>query len=196
VHHPVNDTWHIVGPTYAVLVQWYAAMCLVIVPWMVRWFHSMLPHGMHMMMWWPKVLPCHLFSADMCRFAPIALCHMSLSGGVDADVDQQVSATWHVWGPPVRYPRQCGAHLCWHGPIGLWHVAVVCWPGPLWCCHVAHLLSSFIFILGVFHTQFVPRVVVVPKLYSELPWLNLSPWLIHLICFISSEFILIAPLIQ
>jgi hypothetical protein len=48
----------------------------------------MLSHGMHMMMWWSKVLSCHLYPADMCRFASIALCHMSLSGEVAADVIQ------------------------------------------------------------------------------------------------------------
>jgi hypothetical protein len=64
----------------------------------------MLPHGMHMMMWWPKVSPCHFYHADMCRFAPIALCHVSLSDKVAVDVGQRVSAMWHVWGPLVRCP--------------------------------------------------------------------------------------------
>jgi hypothetical protein len=84
----MSDTWHIEGPTCAALVQWHAAMFLAVVPRMVRWLHGMLPHGMHMMMWWPKVLPCHLYPADMCKFAPIALCHVSLSGEMTADVDK------------------------------------------------------------------------------------------------------------
>jgi hypothetical protein len=75
------------------VASWYAATCLAAASQIVEWLHGMLPYDMHMMMWWPKVLPCHLYPADMCRFAPIALCHVSLSGGVAADVDQQVSAT-------------------------------------------------------------------------------------------------------
>jgi hypothetical protein len=34
------------------------------------------------------MLPCHLYPDDMCRYAPIVLCHVSLSGEVAADVDQ------------------------------------------------------------------------------------------------------------
>jgi hypothetical protein len=88
VHHRVSNTWHIEGPTRVALVQWPAAMCLVVVIQMVRWLYDILPHDMHLMMWWPKVLPCHLYPADMCRFVPIALCHVSLSGEVVVDVDQ------------------------------------------------------------------------------------------------------------
>jgi hypothetical protein len=40
--------------------------------------------------------------------------------------------------------HQGGAHQCWHGLIGWWHVVVSCWLDPVRCCHVAHLLSSFI----------------------------------------------------
>jgi hypothetical protein len=65
----------------------------------------MLPHSIYLVMWWLEMLPHHLHPADVCRFAPIALCHVSLSSGVAADVDQWEGATWHMWGPPVRYPR-------------------------------------------------------------------------------------------
>jgi hypothetical protein len=70
------------------LAQWPVAICLVVVPQMVRWLHGMLPHDMHLMMWRPEVLPCHLYPADMCMFAPIVLCHVPPSGEVVADVDQ------------------------------------------------------------------------------------------------------------
>jgi hypothetical protein len=80
---------------------------------MVRWLHGMPPHGMHLMNWWPKVLPCHLYPADMCKSAPIELCHVSLFGEVATDVDQWMSATWHVWGPlPIGF-------LPWWGPLML-----------------------------------------------------------------------------
>jgi hypothetical protein len=118
----------------------------------------------HMVMWRPEVLPCHLYFVDMCRIVPIASWHVSLSDDMPADVGRWVSATWHVWGPPVIYP-------CWHGPIGLWHVAVACWPGPLWCCHVAHLLSSYVLYPLCFlhpictqsccYPQVVPRVSLI-----------------------------------
>jgi hypothetical protein len=88
----------------------------------------MLPHGMHMMMWWPKVLPCHLYPADMCRFAPIALCHVS--GVVAADVDQQVSATWHVWGPLVRCstPMWGPSVLTWTNRVVTRDSGLLTWP--------------------------------------------------------------------
>jgi hypothetical protein len=107
----------------------------------------MLPHGMHLMMWWPEVLPCHLYPADMCRFAPIVLCHVSLSGEVVADMDQRVSAMWHVVGLTSSWI------LPWWGPLVLtlliWTNRVVTRGGclltsPLWCCNVAHPLSSSI----------------------------------------------------
>jgi hypothetical protein len=119
--------------------------------------------------WCGPVGECHV--AYPCWHGLTRCCHVSLSGGVAADVDQQVSATWHVWGPLVRYPRQCGSHLCWPGPIGLWHMAVPCWPDPLWCCHVAHPLSSLIFYSQCFSypvctqscccLQVVPRVALI-----------------------------------
>jgi hypothetical protein len=80
--------------------------------------------------------------------------------------------TW----PTLMLPRgMCGAHLCWHGPIGLWHVAPGCWPSPLWCCHVAHPLSSFIFILSASHTQFVPRVAIIPQVVPRVALIKSHP---------------------
>jgi hypothetical protein len=72
----------------------------------------MLPHGMWLVMKWPEVLSCHLHLADMYRFAPVVLCYVSLSGEVAADVDQWVSVTWHMWGPPPVEFYHGGAHLC------------------------------------------------------------------------------------
>jgi hypothetical protein len=111
------------------------------------WWHGTnvcMPHGVGWVRWLHGMLPCHLYPADMCRYAPIVLCHVSLSGRVAADVDQWVSVTWHVWSHLSDVLRQGGAHLCWHGPRGLWHVAGACWLGPFLCCHVAHPLSSSI----------------------------------------------------
>jgi hypothetical protein len=64
-----------------------------------------------------------------------------------------------------------GAHLCWHGLIGLWHVAGARWLGLLWCCHMAHLLSSsilyslcFLHLIctqGCWCPQVVPRIVLI-----------------------------------
>jgi hypothetical protein len=90
---------------------------------------------------------------------------------------------------------QGGAHLCWHGLIGWWHVAAACWLGPIRCCHVAHLLSSpVLYYLCFLHPvctqscccpQVVPRVVLIKSeplicLFNMfyLPWIyfNSSTW--------------------
>jgi hypothetical protein len=89
-----------------------------------------------------------------CWCGPISECHVTCVGA-------------HLSGAS----RQCGAHLCWRGPIGLWHVAVACWLGPFWCCHVAHPLSSSIlyslcfsypvFTQGCCCPQVVPRIILI-----------------------------------
>jgi hypothetical protein len=103
-------------------------------------------------------------------------------------------ALW--WGPPVRWLVLGWGPLAdmdqwevvtWHSAAELAQSDAATW----------HTLSLPLFYTSfVLCTQFVPRTIVVPKLHPELSWSNLSPWLIHLICFIFSKFILIAPLIQ
>jgi hypothetical protein len=114
-----------------------------------------------------------------------------------SEVAMSWPATWHCGGAHLSVTCARVGPTCWHGPMGGCHVALGCWAGPIWCCHVAHTLSLPLFYISfVLCTQFVPRTIVIPKLHPELSWSNLNPWLIHLICFIFFEFILIAPLIQ
>jgi hypothetical protein len=78
--------------------------------------------------------------------------------------------------------------------VGTWHSAAELAQSGAATWHTLSLLLFYIsFVLC---TQFVPRTMVIPKLHPESSWSNLSLWLIHSICFIFSEFILIAPLIQ
>jgi hypothetical protein len=160
----MSATWHIVEPTCVASAQWSVAMYLAVIPQLVRWLHGMLPHGMHPTMWWSEVLPCHLYPTDMCIFAPIVLCHVSPSGEVAADVEQWVSATWHVWGPLVRYPA-----LGWGPPVLTWTNGVVTrgsylqtWPNLVLPHGTPSLLFCFILLLF-----FAPQAAVVPKLYQE-----------------------------
>jgi hypothetical protein len=164
---------------------------------MVRWLHGMLPHGKHLMMWWPEVLPCHLYPADMCRFAPIVLCRVSLSGEVAIDVDQWVSATWHVVGPTSSWI------LSWRGPPVLTWTNMVVTRGRClltWPTLVLPRGTPSLLFYSVF------SVLLIPSLH---PKLLLSPSCTQdcldqisaldqflLIYFYFSEFILIAQLVQ
>jgi hypothetical protein len=78
-----------------------------------------------------------------------------------------------VWGPHVlRWRNRCVSRgTC----LLTWPILVPPRGTPSLLCY---------FIYSVFsHTQFAPKEASVPKLYRELPWSNLSSWLIHLICF-------------
>jgi hypothetical protein len=83
-----------------------------------------------------------------------------------------------LWDPLSVEFCHGGAHLCWHGLIGLWHVTDACWLGPLWCCHVAHPISSSImYSLCFLHpvcTQgcCCPQVVLRITLIKSQPLIN------------------------
>jgi hypothetical protein len=134
---------------------------------------------------------------------PMRCSHVALSGLTGWESVLPCVTGWVRWTNGVLTRGTSGTHLSdmwdphgWGGPMRYWHVALTCWGGPMRCWHVSHTLSSLILCVYVWDPQFAPRWVSVPKLHPELLWLNLSPWLIHLICFIFPEFILIAPLIQ
>jgi hypothetical protein len=91
-----------------------------------------------------------------------------LGWGPPADMDQWESVTWHSYVEVA----QSGA-ATWHS----------CWRWLLGCrlSQVSKLYSKS--ILSLNYTQ-------------RSLWSNLSPWSAYLICFIFSEFILIAPLVH
>jgi hypothetical protein len=102
------------------------------------------------------------------------------------EVDQWGADTWHKWDPHG-----------WGGPMRCWHVALTCWGGPMRCWHATPSFSLLWFCMCMFEIPNLhPAVYLSPSCTQISPWLNLSHWLIHLICFMSSEFISIAPLIQ
>jgi hypothetical protein len=160
----------------------------------LRWLHTVLPR----VSWGPTHCWCVLLwlCAMWHRLNEVAFCGCAMwhrLGWGGPLVDCHV-ALW--WGPPVRWLLLGWGLLAdvdqWEGAT--WHpTAELAQSGTATWHTLSLLLFSISFVLC---TQFVPKTAVVPKLHPELPWSNLNPWLIHLIYLISSEFILIAPLIQ
>jgi hypothetical protein len=159
-------------------------------PTWVMWSNRGLTRGMLELMWLHTVLPCVSWGPTHCWCVLLWLCHVAWTG-------VRWTTGWlprgTVVGPPVRWLVLGWGQLAdmdqWEGAT--WHpVAELAQSdAATW-----HTLSLLLFCISfVLCTQFVPKTIVVPKLYPELPWLNLSPWLIH---FIFSEFILIASLVQ
>jgi hypothetical protein len=112
---------------------------------------------------------------------------------------------WAEWGDPVMACHvACGAHLsgacvgvgptCWLGQMRECHVTLGCWGvgTAIWHCN-----SNWIFELApLLISKLYPERSPSPNCTRRSLWSNLNYWSIHLICFIFSEFILIAHLVQ
>jgi hypothetical protein len=112
-------------------------------------------------------------------------------------MDQWVSATWHMWGPLVRYPtpRWGPPVLTWTNEIVTRGSCLLTWPTLVLPRGTPSLLFCFVFSVLLIPSLH-PRLLLSPSCTQRGLWSNLSPWSAYLICFIFSEFILIAPLVQ
>jgi hypothetical protein len=117
------------------------------------------------------------------------MCHVARASWCGSLVDCHVAwvrLTYQICGTHMGEVDQWGADT-WH-----WHVEVVQWGADTW-----HPLSLLWFCMCMFEIPNLHLAVhLSPSCTQISPWLNLSPWSAYLICFIFSEFILIAPLIQ
>jgi hypothetical protein len=103
-------------------------------------------------------------------------------------------ALW--WDPLDGYLGCGGAHLLtWTNETVSRGIVCLMWLGVV-LPRGYQFLSPLLNNCSASALQFVPQLAIVPTLYPEKLWLNLSPWSAYLICFIFSEFILIVPLIQ
>jgi hypothetical protein len=84
----MSDTWHIIGPTCIALVQWFTAMCLIVVIRMVRWLVRKVPCGTAELRWLNVAVPCGL-RLDEVASSGCAVWHR---GSV---VDHWCGAMWH-----------------------------------------------------------------------------------------------------
>jgi hypothetical protein len=127
------------------------------------------------MMWPNQIWPCVSIWWSGCWHGPLVDCHVAWVG-----------PTCQICGTHMGEVDQWGADT-WH-----WHAEVVQWGADTW-----HSLSLLWFCMCMFEIPNLhPAVHLSPSCTQISPWLNLSPWFTYLICFIFSEFILIAPVIK
>jgi hypothetical protein len=151
-------------------------MCLAVVSQIVRWLHGMLSCGIYLVMWWLEMLPCVIGLGE---------------------VDHWMTATWH-WGGAHLSGDSClgGAHLlAWTNEMLTHGTVMLRWPSEVLTRGTLSLFSDS--VCACLRSPVCTQMSLCPPSCTQMnPWLNLSPWSPFLICFIFSEFILIAPLIQ
>jgi hypothetical protein len=186
----------VVGPTCQVA-------CARVGPTWVMWSNRGLTHGMLELMWLHTVLPCVSWGPTLCWCGLLRLCHVVWP----SELALCGCAVWHKleWGGPLvdchmaqvgPTCQTCGTHMGevdqWGADTWHWHAEVAQWGADT--CHSLSLPWFYVCMFEILSLH--PVVYLSPSCTQMNPWLNLSPWSAYLICFMFSEFILIAPLIQ
>jgi hypothetical protein len=138
-------------------------------------------------MWTNQGLPCVSGRSDWVK-------EYSTTWHGLGEVDQWGAATWHKWDPLVRHVGPTWVR--WTNEVLTRDTDMLRWPNEVLTRGILSL-SLLWFCVCMFEiSNLHPAVYLSPSCTQISPWLNLSPWSAYLICFIFSEFILIASLIQ